>query len=280
MRSPHAPPVAHDPRHARHPDAPRPRPPRLRDPHGLRHLHRHPSGRQRHRHPRLQPPRRRQLQGPRLRPASRRRLRLQPHRLHPRLLPALRLRRRRPGLRRHGPLGTVLVVFPLSTPLPRSSVLVGSCRLEAAAFHSAGRIQPTTVMAKGSMGTRLPMLRPLVTALLCLAAFTALTPNASAVYVCGHQNDASDLRVGDDPLWRSHCTTENINQVNLDCEATVTVTTTGTTYPAGCDSILCTTYCDPYVPVASSAAAALPCTTVGSPVLDGGFGVTCTYGPA
>lgn len=122
------------------------------------------------------------------------------------------------------------------------------------------------------------MLRPLLAALVTLTAFAALAPNASAVYICGHQNDAQDLRLGDDPVWRTHCTTENLNQVNLDCEATVTVTTTGVTYPAGCDSIVpcnpCCGYCPP--PMETTAAAALPCSTLGSPVLDGGFGVTCT----
>lgn len=119
------------------------------------------------------------------------------------------------------------------------------------------------------------MLRPILAALLTLAALSALTPNASAVYICGHQNDASDLVIGDDPVWRTHCTTENM--VNYDCDAYVTVYQDGTVYRSTrCDPILCTAYCDPYVPALSSAAAA-PCGTVGSPVLDGGFGVACSY---
>ena len=124
------------------------------------------------------------------------------------------------------------------------------------------------------------MLRLAVAGLLTLAALTALAPNAAAVYICGHQNDASDLVVGDDPVWRTHCTTENV--ISHECEATVTVTTTGVTYPARCDPLIdpcnpcCYGYCPPPMDVA--AAAATPCTTVGSPVLDGGFGVVCTYG--
>jgi hypothetical protein len=125
------------------------------------------------------------------------------------------------------------------------------------------------------------MLRLLVASLLALTALTALTPNASAVYICGHQFDASDQVLGDDPIAKSHCTTENL--VNYDCDAYVTVYQDATVYRATrCEPLLCTAYCDPYVPLASgsTAAAAAPCGTVGSPVLDGGFGVTCTYGAA
>jgi hypothetical protein len=125
------------------------------------------------------------------------------------------------------------------------------------------------------------MLRLLVASLLALTALTALAPNASAVYICGHQFDATDLVVGDDPVAKSHCTTENL--VNYDCDAYVTVYQDGNVYRSTrCEPILCTAYCDPYVPLASgsTAAAALPCGTAGSPVLDGGFGATCAYGPA
>ena len=122
------------------------------------------------------------------------------------------------------------------------------------------------------------MLRPFVIALLCLAAFTALTPNASAVYICGHQFDHSDLVLGDDPISKSHCTTENL--VNYDCDAYVTVhQDASVSRSVGCEPICCGP--GPYPPVAeTTTAAAAPCSTVGSPVLDGGFGVTCTYGPA
>jgi hypothetical protein len=123
------------------------------------------------------------------------------------------------------------------------------------------------------------MLRFLVATLLALTALTALTPNASAVYICGHQWDATDLTVGDDPIAKSHCTTENL--VNYDCDAYVTVYQDASVYrSARCEPLLCTAYCDPYVPLASSSASAAACTTVGSPVLDGGFGATCAYGPA
>lgn len=124
-------------------------------------------------------------------------------------------------------------------------------------------------------------MRILLALLLTLAALAATAPNASAVYICGHQADAQDGVLGDDPVWRTHCTTENLNQVNLDCEVTVTVDTDGVTYPARCDQIVpCTPccYCPP--PIESTAAAALPCQTVGNPALDAGFGVACAYGPA
>lgn len=126
------------------------------------------------------------------------------------------------------------------------------------------------------------MLRLALAGLLTFAALTALAPNAAAVYVCGHQNDASDLTLGDDPVWRTHCTTENLDQVDLDCEATVTVDTDGVTYPARCDQLIpcdpCCGYCPP--PVEATTAAAAPCATFGSPFLDAGFGVQCTAGPA
>lgn len=121
------------------------------------------------------------------------------------------------------------------------------------------------------------MLRPLLAALVALAALTAITPSASAVYICGHQLDASDLVLGDDPIAKSHCTTENL--VNYDCDAYVTVHQDGTVYRStGCEPICCGP--GPYPAVQAASAAAPPCTTVGNPVLDAGFGVTCAYGPA
>ena len=122
------------------------------------------------------------------------------------------------------------------------------------------------------------MLRLLVASLLALTALTAITPQASAVYICGNQWDATDLTLGDDPIAKSHCTTENL--VNYDCDAYVTVHQDGSVYrSAGCEPICCGP--GPYPPAEqATAAAALPCGTVGSPVLDGGFGATCAYGPA
>ena len=119
------------------------------------------------------------------------------------------------------------------------------------------------------------MLRPLLAALLALTAFAALIPSAEAVGICSHQLDPTDQVVGDDPLVKSHCTTENL--ISYDCDVDAQVRYDGTvTRSTRCDPLI---YCvtDPCPgPYLSTSAAALPCGTVGSPVLDGGFGVSCT----
>lgn len=123
------------------------------------------------------------------------------------------------------------------------------------------------------------MLRLLVAGLLTLAALTAVTPTASAVAICSTQQDVQDLDLDDSWLARSQCTTENI--ISYDCDTDVRVYSSGQVYrSAGCEPLIqCVT--DPCPgPVAVTSAAAQPCTTVGSPVLDGGFGVTCSYGAA
>lgn len=121
------------------------------------------------------------------------------------------------------------------------------------------------------------MLRsPTVAALLCLAAFTALAPNASAVYICGHQEDARDLVLGDDPVVNAHCTTENM--VNYDCDAYVTVHQDGSVYRSvGCEPIIhCVTEpCPgPYTAPMATSSQPLPCLVVSDP--PGDLSATCS----
>ncbi|MHB1262429.1 MAG: hypothetical protein ACYC2H_12020 [Thermoplasmatota archaeon] len=127
---------------------------------------------------------------------------------------------------------------------------------------------------------RLPMLRILIASLVTLAALSALTPSASAVAICSTQQDVQDLDLDDSWLVRSQCTTENV--ISYDCDTDVRVYSDGTVYrSARCEPIICSPcscYCPP--PMESTSAASSPCTTVGNPALDGGFGVSCTAGPA
>lgn len=120
------------------------------------------------------------------------------------------------------------------------------------------------------------MLRPILASLVALAALTAFAPQGAAVAICSNQLDPTDLVLGDDPLARSHCTTENL--ISHDCDVGAQVGYDGTvTRSARCDPLIhidCVT--DPCPYVQSTSAAAAPCSTVGSPVLDAGFGVTCT----
>jgi hypothetical protein len=77
------------------------------------------------------------------------------------------------------------------------------------------------------------MLRILPALLLTGAALVAIAPHASAVAICSTQTDASDLVVGDDPIAKETCTTENISA--YDCDAVVTVRQDGSvTRSFGC----------------------------------------------
>lgn len=129
------------------------------------------------------------------------------------------------------------------------------------------------------------MLRPILASLVALAALTAFAPQGAAVAICSNQLDPTDLVVGDDPLARSHCTTENL--ISYDCDLVdllrrvavdAQVAYDGTvTRSTRCDPLIyCVTEPCPGPYLSASSAAALPCGTVGSPVLDAGFGVTCT----
>lgn len=123
------------------------------------------------------------------------------------------------------------------------------------------------------------MLRILIAGLATLAALTALTPPASAVAICSTQQDVQDLDLDDSWLVRSQCTTENV--VSYDCDTDVRAYSDGTVYrSARCEPIICppcSCYCPPPTETASSASL---CATAGNPALDGGFGVSCTAGPA
>jgi hypothetical protein len=116
-------------------------------------------------------------------------------------------------------------------------------------------------------------MRILLASLLTLAALAATATPAQAVAICSNQFDVSDTQVGDDRLAKVHCGTENLSNMP-DCYVEARVEYSLTYYLSGlrCDLIQCVTSPCPM----ATASAALPCATVGSPVLDAGFGVTCS----
>lgn len=118
-------------------------------------------------------------------------------------------------------------------------------------------------------------MRILLATLLTLAALAATATPAQAVAICSNQFDVSDQTLGDDRLAKVHCGTENLNNLP-DCyvEARVEYDLTYQVIPLRCPIIQCVT--SPCPMAAASSAAALPCSTLGNPALDAGFGATCS----
>lgn len=121
-------------------------------------------------------------------------------------------------------------------------------------------------------------MRILLAALLTLAALVAAAPTGSAVAICSTQHDAQDLVIGDDPLARESCTTENI--ISHDCDLVVTVHQDGSvTRSLRCEPLI---YCvtdpcpGPYAETSAALAApSLPCQADANPTDDNGVSATC-----